>query len=100
MGIDVPEQFGGSGGVFMSILAVEEISRVDASLGVMDVRTLLVNNAIMTWGADDLKRPCLRIYKTRQLLRSFEAGSGGTHSRWPQSLRKRTVLSFPAGSCG
>jgi len=80
MGIDVPEQFGGSGGTFfMSILAVEEISRVDASLGVMmDVQNTLVNNAIMTWGADDLKRPCLpRLCK--DAVGSYalsEAGSG------------------------
>lgn len=80
MGIDVPEQFGGSGGTFfMSILAVEEISRVDASLGVMmDVQNTLVNNAIMTWGADDLKRSCLpRLCK--DAVGSYalsEAGSG------------------------
>src|SRR5215510_4714549 len=51
MGIHVPEQFGGAAGsFFMSVLAVEEISRVDASFGVfVDVQNTLVNNAIMRW---------------------------------------------------
>src|SRR5207244_7786464 len=49
MGIHIPEEFGGSSGsFFMSVLAVEEISRVDASFGVfIDVQNTLVNNAIM-----------------------------------------------------
>ena len=51
MGIHIPEEFGGSSGsFFMSVLAVEEISRVDASFGVfIDVQNTLVNNAIMRW---------------------------------------------------
>jgi short/branched chain acyl-CoA dehydrogenase len=57
MGIHVPEQFGGgSGSFFMSVLAVEEISRVDASFGVfIDVQNTLVNNALMRWANDDQK---------------------------------------------
>jgi butyryl-CoA dehydrogenase/short/branched chain acyl-CoA dehydrogenase len=52
MGIEIPEEFGGAGSsFFMSILAVEELSRVDASAGVVvDVQNTLVNNAIMRWG--------------------------------------------------
>jgi alkylation response protein AidB-like acyl-CoA dehydrogenase len=52
MAIHVPEEHGGAGGsFFMSVLAVEEISRVDASFGVfVDVQNTLVNNAIMRWG--------------------------------------------------
>src|SRR5215471_2414548 len=55
MGIHIPEQFGGSSGsFFMSVLAVEEVSRVDASFGVfIDVQNTLVNNAIMRWAHDD-----------------------------------------------
>src|SRR6266581_4956258 len=35
MGIETPEEFGGAGGsFFLAILAVEELSRVDASVGV------------------------------------------------------------------
>lgn len=47
MGIEVPEKYAGSGGsFFMSVLGIEQISRVDASVGVfMDVQNTLVNNA-------------------------------------------------------
>ena len=58
MGIEIGEEHGGAGGsFFMSILAVEEISRIDASVGVfVDVQNTLVNNAIMRWGNEDQKR--------------------------------------------
>src|SRR5262245_57095918 len=48
MGIETPEEFGGAGGsFFQAILAVEELSRVDASLGVfVDVQNTLVTNAL------------------------------------------------------
>src|SRR5882762_8080750 len=58
MGIEVPEQYGGAGGKFFeAILAVEEISRVDPSAGVIvDVQNTLVNNALLRWTNDDQKR--------------------------------------------
>jgi alkylation response protein AidB-like acyl-CoA dehydrogenase len=58
MGVDIPEIYGGSGGsFFMAILAVEEISKVDASVSVIiDVQNTLVNNAIARWGTEELKR--------------------------------------------
>ncbi|HKV90949.1 MAG TPA: acyl-CoA dehydrogenase [Candidatus Angelobacter sp.] len=58
MGIEVPEQYGGAGGRFFeAILAVEEVSRVDASAGVIvDVQNTLVNNALLRWTNDDQKR--------------------------------------------
>jgi len=80
MGIHIPEQFGGSSGsFFMSVLAVEEVSRVDASFGVfIDVQNTLVNNAIMRWGDDAQKRKYLpRLAK--DLVGAYalsEAGSG------------------------
>ena len=48
MGIDVPEEFGGAGGsFFQACLAVEELSRADASVGVLvDVQNTLFNNAM------------------------------------------------------
>src|SRR5947209_17335763 len=57
MGIEIPEQYGGGGGTFFeAILAVEELSRVDASAGVIvDVQNTLVNNALMKWTNDDQK---------------------------------------------
>ena len=58
MGIEVPEQFGGSGGKFFeAILAVEELSRADASAGVVvDVQNTLVNNALLRWGSVEQKK--------------------------------------------
>src|ERR1700751_3021012 len=58
MGIEIPEQFGGGGGKFFeAILAVEELSRVDASSGVvLDVQTTLVNNALLRWATDEQKK--------------------------------------------
>jgi alkylation response protein AidB-like acyl-CoA dehydrogenase len=58
MGIEVPDAFGGSGGTFFhSVLAVEELSRVDPSIGVLvDVQNTLVINAFARWGNDDLKK--------------------------------------------
>lgn len=58
MGIEIPEEFGGAGGsFFMSIVAIEQISKVDASVGVfMDVQNTLVNNAFLRYGTDDLQQ--------------------------------------------
>ena len=58
MGIEIPEQYGGSGAKFFeAILAVEELSRVDASAGVVvDVQNTLVNNALLRWGNADQKK--------------------------------------------
>jgi butyryl-CoA dehydrogenase/short/branched chain acyl-CoA dehydrogenase len=58
MGIEVPEEYGGGGGTFFeAILAVEEMSRVDASAGVIvDVQNTLVNNALLRWGTPDQKK--------------------------------------------
>ncbi|MGO9125631.1 MAG: acyl-CoA dehydrogenase [Terriglobales bacterium] len=58
MGIEIPEQYGGGAGTFFeAILAVEELSRVDASAGVVvDVQNTLVNNAILRWGNEEQKK--------------------------------------------
>ena len=58
MGIEIPEQYGGGAGTFFeAILAVEELSRVDASAGVVvDVQNTLVNNAILRWANEDQKK--------------------------------------------
>jgi alkylation response protein AidB-like acyl-CoA dehydrogenase len=57
MGIEVPEQWGGAGGtIFLSVLAIEELSRVDASAAIyVDVHNTLVNNALLRWGNDEQK---------------------------------------------
>jgi butyryl-CoA dehydrogenase/short/branched chain acyl-CoA dehydrogenase len=61
MGIEIPEALGGTGcHFFMSILAVEELSRVDASSGVVvDVQNTLVNNALMRWGSEKQQKKYL-----------------------------------------
>ena len=58
MGIEVPEQYGGGGGKFFeAIVAVEELSRVDASAGVVvDVQNTLVNNALLRWATEEQKK--------------------------------------------
>jgi len=61
MGIEIPEQYGGGGGTFFeAILAVEELSRVDPSVGVLvDVQNTLVNNALIRWGSETQKQKYL-----------------------------------------
>ncbi len=58
MGVDVPEAYGGAGGTFFqSILAVEEVSRADAAVGVLvDVQNTLFNNALARWGTEAQKK--------------------------------------------
>jgi len=55
MGIEVPETFGGSSGtIFMAVLAIEELARVDASAAIyVDVHNTLVNNALLRWGSPE-----------------------------------------------
>jgi alkylation response protein AidB-like acyl-CoA dehydrogenase len=55
-GIDVPERYGGAGGsFFMSVLAVEEMSRVDASTSVViDVHNTLAIVAVKQFGSEAL----------------------------------------------
>ena len=61
MGIEIPEQYGGAGGKFLeAILAVEELSRADASAGVVvDVQNTLVNNALVRWANAEQKKKYL-----------------------------------------
>jgi alkylation response protein AidB-like acyl-CoA dehydrogenase len=80
MSVEVPESFGGAGGTFFhSVLAVESLSRVDASIGVLvDVQNTLVINAVMKWGNDEIKRKYLPKFAT-SMIGAYclsEAGSG------------------------
>src|SRR5213083_2971628 len=58
MGIDIPESHGGAGGsLLMTVLAVEELSAVDASVAIfVDVQNTLVNNLLLKWASDDVRR--------------------------------------------
>src|SRR5438105_10601394 len=80
MGIEIPEQYGGGGAKFFeAILAVEELSRVDASAGVVvDVQNTLVNNALLRWGNEEQKKRYLprMAADTCGAYALSEAGSG------------------------
>jgi butyryl-CoA dehydrogenase/short/branched chain acyl-CoA dehydrogenase len=80
MGIEVPEQYGGGGGRFFeAILAVEELSRADASAGVVvDVQNTLVNNALLRWTTEEQRKRYLprMVADTVGAYALSEAGSG------------------------
>jgi alkylation response protein AidB-like acyl-CoA dehydrogenase len=80
MGIEVPEAYGGAGGRFFhAVLAVEELSRVDPSVGVLvDVQNTLCINAVLRWGNDDIRQRYLPklASSTVGAYALSEAGSG------------------------
>jgi alkylation response protein AidB-like acyl-CoA dehydrogenase len=61
MAIETPEAWGGAGGTFfLSVLAIEELSRADAAVAVLvDVQNTLVGNALLRWAGDELKERVL-----------------------------------------
>jgi alkylation response protein AidB-like acyl-CoA dehydrogenase len=80
MGIEVPEQYGGSGGtLFMVTLAVEEISKVDAAAAIVcDVQNTLVNYPITQYGSEAQKAKYLPLL-TSEVIGAYalsESGSG------------------------
>ncbi len=80
MSIETPVEWGGSGGTFFqSILAIEELSRVDAAVAVLvDVQNTLVANALLNYATPELARPLLE-RMARGAITSYalsEAGSG------------------------
>jgi alkylation response protein AidB-like acyl-CoA dehydrogenase len=80
MAIETPEAYGGAEATFMhSVLAVEALSRVDPSVGVLvDVQNTLVINAFMRWGNDDVKGRYLPALASSAIgaYALSEAGSG------------------------
>jgi len=69
MGIDIKEEYGGQGGsFFQSILAIEELAKVDPAASVIvDVQNTLVSNAIEAWGTADQKKTYLSRLATKSL---------------------------------
>lgn len=69
MGIEIPEKYDGAGGTFMmAIVAIEQLSRVDASVGVfMDVQNTLVNNAFLNFGSENIKDKYLAQLATKKV---------------------------------
>jgi alkylation response protein AidB-like acyl-CoA dehydrogenase len=80
MGIEIPIEYGGSGGTFFeAILAVEEVSAVDPSVGVLiDVQNTLCINALLRWGTPEQKKIYLPRLATDTVgaYALSEAGSG------------------------
>jgi alkylation response protein AidB-like acyl-CoA dehydrogenase len=78
MGIEVPEEHGGAGGtLFMVTLAVEEISRVDASAAILvDVQNTLVNHPLVRYGTPE------------------------QHTRWLPRLTRDTVGAYALSEAG
>ncbi len=80
MGIEVPEEFGGSGGTFFdAVLAVEALSQVDPAVALLvDVHNTLVVNALMHWGTPEQQQNYLPRLATDTVgaYALSEAGSG------------------------
>ncbi len=80
MGIDIPEEYGGTGGnFFMSILAIEALATIDASAAIyVDVQNTLVNNTIQRWANDELKKKYLPLLAQEKIgaYALSETGSG------------------------
>src|SRR5918993_1997743 len=80
MGVETPDEYEGTGAsFFMAIIGVEELSRVDPSVGVlMDVQNTLVNNALIRWGSPEQKKKYLTrlASDTVGAYALSEAGSG------------------------
>jgi len=99
MGMMVPEEWGGSGLDTISyVIAMEEISRVDASVGVI----MSVNNSLVCWGinhfgTDAQKKEYLRDLATGKKLGAFalsepEAGSDASNQRTTATRRGDVYL--------
>ena len=89
-GLAVPEQYGGSGGDFTSVcVAIEELGRVDQSLGItLEAGMGLGINPILTFGTEEQKQRWLPDLTAGRALAGFgltepEAGSdaGATKTR-------------------
>jgi short-chain 2-methylacyl-CoA dehydrogenase len=81
MGIEIPEEYGGSAMNFTSaIVCIEELARVDPSVSVMvDVHNTLVNTTIMKYGQKESQRKWLPKLAT-DTIGAF-AGTGGRACR-------------------
>lgn len=80
MGIEVPDEYGGSGGTFfMACIAIEELARVDASVSVcVDVNNTLVANAFLNYSTEAQKKKYLPMLSTNTVgaYALSEAASG------------------------
>ena len=106
MGIEIPEEYGGQGGsFFQAVLAVEELSAVDPSAGVIvDVQNTICNNALMKWATPEQKAKYLPRL-AENMVASYalsEAGSGSDAFAMAHAAPKITAITScsPGASCG
>ena len=61
MSVDVPTEYGGSGqSFFASILVIEEMSKIDPSVGLLlDLQNTLHNRIFLNYGTEEQKREYL-----------------------------------------
>ena len=93
MGMMVPEKYGGTGLDSISyILAVEELSKVDASCGViMSVNNSLVCFGLEAWGTEEQKQKYLIPLASGKLLGAFalsEPGAGSDAANQQTTARR------------
>lgn len=74
LGIEIPEEYGGSGSNFMSsILVVEEISKVDPAVAVwVDIQNTLINSLINRLGTKEQKQKYLTKLATESVRAIFQ----------------------------
>ena len=92
MGIEIPEAFGGAGATFFhSVLAVEALSQVDPSVGLLvDVQNTLVTNALIRWGSDDIKQRHLPAMATKVVGAYALSESGAGSDAFAMTTRATT----------
>lgn len=93
MGIEVPEEYGGVGmDTIAYVLAMEEISRVDASHGtIMSVNNSLICYGLLKYGTEEQKQKYLRAVASGEKIGAYsltEPMSGSDAS----NMRSRAVL--------
>jgi short/branched chain acyl-CoA dehydrogenase len=100
-GISAPEEYGGADGDFTSLcVAIEELGRVDQSIGVtLEAAVGLGINPILTFGTDEQKEQWLPDLVTGHSMAAFgltEAGSGSDAG----GIRTKAVLDETSGADG
>ena len=97
-GLTAPEEYGGGGGDFTSLcVAIEEIGRVDQSIGItLEAAVGLGINPILTYGTDEQKQRWLPDLVAGRALAAFGltepgAGSGRRCDGDPGCPRRRRV---------
>jgi alkylation response protein AidB-like acyl-CoA dehydrogenase len=73
MSIDVPTEYGGTGHTFFdSVLVIEELSKIDPSIGLLvDVHNTLLNRLFVDYGTEEQKHHYLPQLATHLVLLFF-----------------------------